>query len=133
MDKLLITDAPLDAAAIEGLVSSRERGAVVTFSGVVRDREQGAAIQAIIYEAYESMAYKELAKIIEGVESETGAVLAIHHRIGEVPAGEASVVVCAASAHRPEAFDACRAAIDLLKVDVPIWKASFTAVVKSPI
>ena len=53
--------------------------------------------------------------------------------MGDVPAGEASVVVCAASEHRPEAFSACRKAIDRLKADVPIWKASFTAAVRSPV
>ena len=133
MDRILVTRAALDPAAVERLVSSPDRGAVVTFSGVVRDSENGAAIAAIVYEAYESMALKELVKIVSGVEERTGAVVAVHHRVGEVPAGEASVVVSAASAHRPQAFDACRAAIDLLKVEVPIWKASFTARVKSPL
>jgi len=133
VDKVVITNASLDAAALERLVCSRERGAIVTFSGIVRDSENGAAIEAIIYEAYKSMAFKELVKIVDAVEKETGAVVVIHHRIGEVPAGEASVVVCAASGHRPEAFDACRQAIDRLKIDVPIWKASFTAPVRSPI
>ncbi|PCI37360.1 MAG: hypothetical protein COB53_06680 [Elusimicrobia bacterium] len=133
MDKTRITSDALNSAELERIVSSRERGAVVTFSGVVRDREQGAAITAIVYEVYEAMAYKEMAKIIEAVESETGAELCIHHRVGEVPVGEASVVICAASEHRPEAFNACRMAIDKLKVDVPIWKASFIAAVRSPI
>ena len=54
MDRILLTQAPLDPAAIERLVSSKERGAVVTFSGVVRDRENGSAISAIVYEAYDS-------------------------------------------------------------------------------
>lgn len=132
MDKILLTSEPLDASRVERLVRSTERGAVVTFSGVVRDTENGAAIAGIVYEAYESMAKKELDRIASSVESETGAVVAVHHRIGEVPAGEASVVVSAASAHRPAAFSACRAAIDRLKADVPIWKASFTARVRSP-
>jgi len=132
VDRILLTQAPLDPAAIERLVSCKERGAVVTFSGVVRDRENGSAISAIVYEAYDSMAKKELERIAASVEKETGAVVAVHHRVGEVPVGEASVIVCAASGHRPEAFSACRLAIDRLKADVPIWKASFTAPVRSP-
>jgi molybdopterin synthase catalytic subunit len=133
VDRIRITAEPLDATAVEALVTSKERGAVVTFSGVVRDRENGSAIAAIVYEAYEAMALKELDKIADSEEERTGARIAVHHRVGEVPVGEASVIVSAGAGHRPQAFDACRAVIDRLKIDVPIWKASFSAPVRSPL
>lgn len=114
----------LDAAYAE--VRSDERGGVVIFSGVVRATEAGAPIAAISYEAYESMAAKELARIVAEAEREHGACVAVHHRTGRVPVGEASVLVAAAAAHRAEAFAACRQVIDRLKETAPIWKAEFS-------
>lgn len=114
----------LDAAYEE--VRSGERGGVVIFSGTVRSTEEGAPIAAISYEAYESMAAKELARIVAEAQREHGAAVAVHHRTGRVPVGEASVLVAAAAAHRAEAFAACRQVIDRLKQTAPIWKAEFS-------
>lgn len=123
---VLLTRDPLSLDAVYAAVRSPQRGGVVLFSGVVRDLEDGAPIGAIGYEAYEPMAAKELARIAAAAEAAHGAVVTVHHRLGPVPAGEASVLVAAAAAHRAEAFAACREVIDRLKETVPIWKADFT-------
>jgi molybdopterin converting factor subunit 1 len=120
---VLVTRAPLDARRCEELVRSDADGAVCTFTGVVRDHAEGRAVTAIEYEAYEEMAEAELRRIGEEVLAATGATaVALHHRIGELSVGEASVVVSASAAHRAESFDACRRAIDTLKARAPIWK-----------
>ena len=122
---VLLPREPLSLDAVYAAVRSPERGGVVLFSGVVRDTEGGAKIGAIGYEAYEPLAAKELARIVAAAEAAHGAAVAVHHRLGPVAAGEASVLVAAAAAHRPEAFAACREVIDRLKETVPIWKADF--------
>ena len=120
---VLITPDVLDASACEALVRTDADGAVCTFTGTVRDHADGRAVTAIEYEAYEDMARAELERIGEEVLAATGATaLALYHRTGELSIGEASVVVSASAAHRAEAFDACRRAIDTLKERAPIWK-----------
>lgn len=123
---VLLTRETLSLDAVYAAVRSTERGGVVLFSGVVRDTEDGARIGAIGYEAYEALALKELGRIVAAAEAAHGAAVAVHHRLGPVPAGEASVLVAAGAAHRAEAFAACREVIDRLKETVPIWKADFS-------
>jgi molybdopterin converting factor subunit 1 len=120
---VLVTRSPLDARTCEALVRTDADGAVCSFTGVVRDHADGRSVTAIEYEAYEEMTQSELRRIGDEVLEATGATaLALHHRIGELGVGEASVVVSASAAHRAEAFDACRQAIDTLKARAPIWK-----------
>jgi MoaE-MoaD fusion protein len=120
---VLITLAPLDARACESLVLTEADGAVCTFTGAVRNHADGRTVTAIEYEAYVEMAETELRRIGAEALAATGATaVALHHRIGELRVGEASVVVSAAAAHRAEAFEACRLAIDTLKERAPIWK-----------
>lgn len=121
-----LTRDALSLDAVYSEVRSDERGGVVIFSGVVRSSEDGAPIAAIAYEAYEPMAAKELGRIVAAAEEEHGAAVAVHHRVGRVPVGEASVLVAAAAAHRAPAFAACRQVIDRLKESAPIWKAEFS-------
>ena len=123
---VLLTRDPLSLDAVYAAVRSPKRGGVVLFSGVVRDLEDGAPVSAIGYEAYEPLAAKELARIAAAAEAAHGAAVTVHHRLGPVPAGEASVLVAAAAEHRAEAFAACREVIDRLKETVPIWKADFS-------
>lgn len=123
---VLLTREALSLDAAYSAVRSPKCGGVVLFSGVVRDTEAGAPVAAIGYEAYEPMAAKELARIAAAAEAAHGAAVVIHHRLGPVPAGEASVLVAAAAAHRAEAFAAAREVIDRLKEIVPIWKVDFT-------
>ncbi|MEP6602344.1 MAG: molybdenum cofactor biosynthesis protein MoaE [Spartobacteria bacterium] len=98
-------------------------GAEVVFRGIVRQLEDGREIEGIEYEAHQIMAEHQLLSIAQRAlaRSPLRAVL-IHHRIGFVPAGEASLLVCVSSGHRAEAFDASRWMVDELKKSVPIWK-----------
>jgi molybdopterin synthase catalytic subunit len=118
-----ISDAPLDEAEVCARVEGPDAGGVVSFVGRVRNRARGHEIEHLEYEAYPAMAEKEMEKIAEAAaERWPGTRVAIAHRIGRLEIGDAAVVVVAASAHRAEAFEACRYAIDTLKETVPIWK-----------
>ncbi len=99
-------------------------GAVVTFSGHIRPHDaRGNALSHMEYEAYEEMALRELDKLGQAIRQRWGVTqLAVLHRVGHVDVGEPSVVIAVAAGHRPEAFDACRFAIDELKRSVPLWK-----------
>ena len=119
----LLVEGPLDAAAVEAEVRTPAAGAVVVFVGTARDETRGKKVVSLFYEAYAAMAEKRLAEICEEVRAKHGALhVALRHRIGECPVGEASVVIAASAAHRAQAFDACRAAIEEIKVSAPLWK-----------
>jgi molybdopterin synthase catalytic subunit len=117
-----VTEAPLDPRELERFVSAAELGGVVTFSGLVRNHNRGRGVEFLEYDGYRPMAERELARIAREAATRWGGRIAIHHRLGRLEIGEASVVVAAACAHRAEAFEACRFAIDTLKRTVPIWK-----------
>jgi molybdopterin converting factor subunit 1 len=118
-----ISESPLDEQEVCARVEGPDAGGVVSFVGRVRNRARGHSIEHLEYEAYPAMADKEMEKIAEAAgERWPGTRVAIAHRIGRLEIGDAAVVVVAASAHRAEAFEACRFAIDTLKETVPIWK-----------
>ena len=118
-----VTSEPLDAGALIELVGAQGDGAVVTFAGLVRDHNQGRRVQFLEYEAYEPLAVRALQRILdEAKELWPSARVATHHRIGRLEVGEASIVIAAASAHRGDAFAACRYTIERVKQIVPIWK-----------
>lgn len=119
----LLSDRPLDVAAIERAVADPGAGAVVSFAGTVRDRTGVHDVVALEYEAYPEMAERFLRKIGgEIAERWPGARVAIAHRTGRLEVGEVSVVIAVSSPHRAAAFEACRHGIERLKQDVPIWK-----------
>jgi len=122
-----VKTAPLVVEALIGLVSrDGGHGAVATFVGVVRDHNLGRRVTHLEYEAYEPLAMKALELICtEGSSEWPGVRLAVHHRIGRLEIGEASIVIAAASAHRANAFAACRYVIERVKQIVPIWKHEF--------
>jgi molybdopterin synthase catalytic subunit len=114
---------PLDPAAVAARVAGSDAGGLVTFVGAVRERARERVIRHLEYEAYPEMALPEMERICdEAGRRWPGTRVAIAHRVGHLEVGDAAVVVAAASAHRAEAFDACRFAIDALKRSVPIWK-----------
>ena len=118
-----ITHEPLDVDSLVQLVGAGDDGAVVTFAGLVRDHNQGRIVKFLEYEAYEPLAVRALQRIVhEAAERWPSARLAMHHRIGRLEIGEASIVIAAASAHRADAFAACRYAIERVKQIAPIWK-----------
>jgi molybdopterin synthase catalytic subunit len=118
-----ISDRPLDEAEVVARVAGPDAGGIVSFVGAVRDHARGHSIEHLEYEAYPEMAEREMEKIADEAAARwPGTRVAIAHRVGHLEIGDAAVVVVAASAHRGEAFEACRFAIDTLKVRVPIWK-----------
>ena len=123
--RIRLTSSPLDVGEALRCVGGPETGGVALFVGTVRGFEEGRPIGGIGYEAYEGMALKELAACARRAEERHGAKVAVFHRFGTVPVGEASVVVAAAAPHRAEAFAACREVIESIKESVPIWKSSF--------
>jgi molybdopterin synthase catalytic subunit len=114
------------AIAIDEVVARVVRpsaGGIDIFVGVVRDENDGRAVDVLEYEAYEPMALSEMKRIGEGLEREIpGARVAVVHRVGALRVGDVAVVCAASAPHRAEAFTACRALIDRIKHDVPIWK-----------
>jgi molybdopterin synthase catalytic subunit len=118
-----IVSHPIDAAAVTAAAADSATGATVTFIGTTRDHNDGRRVTQLEYEAYPSMAIAEMRKIGETAQQRWPiARIAIVHRIGVVPIGEASVVIAVSAGHRRAAFDACHFAIDRLKEVVPIWK-----------
>lgn len=115
-----LTRAPLDAAALLSAVAGPARGGTAVFLGTVRDDED---ITAIEYSAYEAMADAELGRIVtEAGARWPDAVITVRHRLGIIPAGEASIAIAAAAPHRAAAFDACRYVIEEVKRRLPVWK-----------
>jgi molybdopterin converting factor subunit 1 len=110
-------------AAVEAIAGG-DAGAIVTFAGIVRRRGHHLPdVVRLEYEAYREMAEAVLGEIAGEIEREwPGVRIAIHHRIGALSVGEAAVAIAATAQHRAPAFEACRAAIDRLKLRAPIWK-----------
>jgi molybdopterin synthase catalytic subunit len=119
---VLLTQDPLVPQQAVDAVMTDSDGAYVLFTGVVRDHAKGRRVSGLEYQVYAPMAEKQLEKLVSEVFSRWNLRAAVLHRFGPIPGGEAAVVVCVASAHRAEAFEACRWLIDTLKADVPIWK-----------
>jgi molybdopterin synthase catalytic subunit len=118
----IVTD-PLDASALEALVADGETGAVTTFVGRVRRQNAGRSVLWLEYEAYAPLAIASFERIAnEAAERWPGVKLAIAHRVGRLSIGDASIVIAAGSAHRSQAFAACRYAIERVKQISPIWK-----------
>jgi len=118
-----IQQGPIAIDRIIDAVSDAKAGAVATFIGTTRNHNDGREVSCLEYEAYPAMALSEMRKIGEVIRERWPVLgVAIVHRIGVVPIGEASVAIAVSSAHRAAAFEACRFAIDRLKQVVPIWK-----------
>lgn len=117
-----IGPAKLDAQAVENAVAGNDAGAIVSFIGTVRGTNHGKEVVRLEYEAYAEMALRQFAVIAARALEQFHARVAIHHRIGPLVPGEISVIIAAAAPHRPDAFDACRFAIEALKQDATVWK-----------
>jgi molybdopterin synthase catalytic subunit len=127
----VVTSNPLDLQHLASLVGPGTSdgpgaGAVVTFLGLVRNHNLGRRVLWLEYEAYEPLAVRALQRIGEEVSGHWPSVrLAVHHRIGRLEIGEASVAIAAASPHRADAFAVSRYAIERVKQIVPIWKHEY--------
>ncbi|MBS1816458.1 MAG: molybdenum cofactor biosynthesis protein MoaE [Acidobacteria bacterium] len=117
---------PLIAAVTDRGDASGSDGAVATFLGLVRNHNIGRVVHHLEYEGYEPLALKAFERIAEEIRQRWPDVcLALHHRIGRIEIGGASVAIAAASPHRGHAFSACRYAIERVKQIAPIWKREF--------
>lgn len=123
-----LTDHVIDPRRFEEECRTDADGALVTFAGVTRNHNEGAAVKLLRYEAYPEMAQKVMCGLFEEAIKRFPITRArVVHRLGDVPIGEASVVVVVASAHRGPAFEACRFLMDRLKNEVPIFKQELLA------
>jgi molybdopterin synthase catalytic subunit/molybdopterin converting factor small subunit len=117
-----VTDQGLDVGALAAWVGDPGAGAIVTFQGVTRE------VASLDYEAYREMAEERIAAILTDCLDRHGLIAAAaEHRVGRVPRGEPGVVVAVAAAHREEAFEGAREAIDRIKAEAPIWKRELDA------
>ena len=123
-DWVALTDAPLPVGAAADWAVRPDCGAVVLFSGTVRDHaEHRTGVTKLTYEAYAEQVEPRLQAILKEARNRWPiGRMALLHRVGELQLGESSVVVVVSSAHRGEAFEAARFGIDTLKATVPIWK-----------
>ncbi len=118
-----VRDRPLSIDEALNAVRHPSAGGIAIFLGVVRDHADGKAVSRLDYEAHVALANQEMAQILDQLMREhAGVRLAALHRVGELAVGDIAVVVAASAAHRGQAFDACRQAIDRIKETVPVWK-----------
>ncbi|HTZ59316.1 MAG TPA: molybdenum cofactor biosynthesis protein MoaE [Acidobacteriaceae bacterium] len=123
MPLIALVTEPIDSVSLVRNIKQGEDGAVVVFDGIVRDNTRGRRTQYLIYEAYEEMALRQMQALAQEAITEHGVrTVSIVHRLGRLEVGETSVLIAVASAHRAQAFEACRWLIDTLKKTVPIWK-----------
>jgi molybdopterin synthase catalytic subunit/molybdopterin converting factor small subunit len=114
---------PIDSASLAAAVKQGEDGAVVVFDGIVRNNTRGRRTLYLVYEAYEEMALRMMQELArQAVAGHAVRQVALVHRLGRLEVGETSVLIAVSSAHRAQAFEACRWLIDTLKKTVPIWK-----------
>jgi molybdopterin synthase catalytic subunit len=123
-----ITQSRIDIQQIIDSVMSPESGGIDVFLGTTRNHSGDRLVVSLSYEAYEPMAVKIMTRLEEEARARWPLCeVALVHRLGAVGLCEASVVIAVSSAHRQEAFEACRFLIDRLKKDVPIWKSEHFA------
>jgi len=122
-----LTSSPIELAALLAAVQSPERGALASFLGLVRNHQDGRRVLRLEYSAYGPMAEAVFQEIALEAESRWDVAVALQHRVGSLTVGDTAVAVVAASAHREEAFLACRYVIEEVKRRVPVWKREYYA------
>ena len=121
--KFAVSNTAIDVTAAKKAVADNSCGALVVFEGWIRDHNEGQEVERLEYEVYRPLAEKEGARIIdEALERFAVSHALCIHREGLLELGEIAVIVCVSSAHRGDAFDACRYIIDQTKTRLPIWK-----------
>ena len=118
-----VREDPLSLDAVVAEVADERAGAVATFTGTVRRQSRGREVTRLEYEAYAEMAEDVMARLAADLTDRYELCeIAIHHRVGALEIGEASVVIAVSAPHRQDALAACKDAIDRLKETVPLWK-----------
>ncbi len=121
--RLRVTEEALSLEAAVAEVADDRAGAVARLTGTVRRQSRGREVTRLEYEAYAEMAEDVMAQLALELEQRYElCAVAIHHRVGVLGIGEASVVVAVSAPHRQDALAACKDAIDTLKQTVPLWK-----------
>lgn len=117
-----VRDTPLSVDEVLTAVAHPRAGAVVTFTGLVRDHDSGKSVTGLEYSSHPT-ANDALRHLVEQTQRLPGVVrVAALHRVGKLSIGDLAVVIAVSAEHRGEAFNACRHLIDTLKETVPIWK-----------
>ena len=117
-----VVDEPLSVAEHEDAVSTKEAGAVVTFSGVVRDHDHGRSVTELEY-----VGHPTAQQLIEEIAAEFAArpelhAVAVSHRVGLLGIGDVALACAVSASHRGQAFTACAELVDEVKARLPIWK-----------
>lgn len=120
--KAEVTRSDISVSFLELLVRDRRAGAVVTFSGVVRDHDHGRQVQKLNY-----MAHPTADEVIASITAEVAAMsgvrgIAVQHRVGELEIGDIALGCAIAADHRQEAFDTCSLLVERVKAELPVWK-----------
>ncbi|MCH2658198.1 MAG: molybdenum cofactor biosynthesis protein MoaE [Dehalococcoidia bacterium] len=125
----LVTKQTLQSSTVKKMVATPSSGAIVVFEGIVRNLHQGRKVLHLEYEAYNTMALKQLELVGNEVLSQFANrevhKIAIHHRIGMLEIGDISLLVAISATHRADAFEAANFAVDRVKETVPIWKKEY--------
>lgn len=124
-----VSEAPLDVAAHLAAVQHPAAGAVATFVGTVRDHSPDAAGEVV---ELEYSAHPDAPRVIEEVAQRVavefdGVMIAVSHRVGTLGVGDVAIVAAVSDAHRAAAFDACRAVVEAVKAELPVWKKQVLA------
>lgn len=123
-----LTRSPIMVDALLAQVQGPELGGTCVFLGTVRNGPEEGGVTEIEYTAHPEMADAEIERMLGEARARWPAArIALRHRIGRVPAGEASIAIVAAAPHRAEAFTACRYVIEEVKKRLPVWKKEYRA------
>ena len=119
---------PLSLERLVAEVSSPTCGGTCVFLGTVRNGPAEDGLTAIEYSAYEAMVEAEFGRLLADARGRwPDARIAVRHRLGTIPAGDASIAIAAAAPHRAQAFEACRFVIEEVKRRIPVWKKELRA------
>ena len=120
---MYLTRSPISLDRLLAEVAHPALGGTCVFLGTVRDGPEEHGVTAIEYSAYEDMVEAEFDRLAADARGRwPDAQIAVRHRLGTIPAGEASIAIVSAAPHRAQAFDACRFVIEEVKRRVPVWK-----------
>ncbi|MFZ4928134.1 molybdenum cofactor biosynthesis protein MoaE [Chryseobacterium sp. Mn2064] len=123
MIDIKITDVPLNITECLAAAHDLSSGGIATFIGTVRNVTKNKPVIRLEYECYQSMAEKEIKKVVEqAISIFSVRNVVVHHRVGTLFPGDAAVMIVVSDGHRDAVFDACKYIIDTIKQTVPIWK-----------
>lgn len=121
--RTVVTDAVIDPDEHQRLVADDSAGAVVCFTGAVRDHDSARSVRALHYTAHPS-AQQVLADVVGGIAAQSDGVraIAVSHRVGDLAIGDVAFLVAVAADHRRAAFETCSRLVDDVKAALPVWK-----------